>query len=77
MTTISEQLKKFDEKFEYGNINPALVGKGDVKLFIRQACEKCLEASRLELLEGNSIVQAEINRLLLEIQSQLITNIKK
>jgi len=33
--TISSIEKEFDERFEYGNENPALVGKEDVKSFYR------------------------------------------
>src|SRR6185437_132881 len=37
MTTYSEIEKEFDEKFECGNDNPALIGKGDAKAFLHSA----------------------------------------
>ena len=41
-TFIKEREERFDKRFEFGNENPALVGKGDAKSFHRQSLQDLL-----------------------------------
>lgn len=57
MTPIEQKIiDEFDKKFEYGNENPALIGKGDAKDFILNAMNQAKQEAYKDCFDSSNIV---------------------